>query len=118
MVDLYLLYENNTGQYEQVKLWANLSRTQGVLVQLIDDSWYPSQLPDNSANKTWKPYAYVLSPGRNYQEEIDKLATSETYFPAPVQFTLIRKYARKMKREREKDRRLNDSTQQKKEREC
>ncbi|ORY92199.1 hypothetical protein BCR43DRAFT_497956 [Syncephalastrum racemosum] len=88
-IDLYLLYENNTGQYEQLKLWANLPRTQGVLVQLIDDSWYPSQLPDNSANKTWKPYAYVLSPGRNYQEEIDKLATSETYFPAPVQFTLI-----------------------------
>lgn len=89
-MDLYLLYESN-GTYNDVKVWYNLSRTSGVLVSLVDDSWFPSQLPDNSPNKTWYPYAYMLAPGFNYQEEIDKLATKSTYFPAPVQFILIRK---------------------------
>ncbi|KAI7883333.1 hypothetical protein K492DRAFT_51871 [Lichtheimia hyalospora FSU 10163] len=83
-INLYLLYESD-GTYTSVKEWKGLPRSPGSFVQQVDDSWFPSQLPDNSANKTWQPYAYVLTDGYEYQQEIE----NDYNFPKPVQFTLI-----------------------------
>ncbi|CDH54665.1 predicted protein [Lichtheimia corymbifera JMRC:FSU:9682] len=83
-INLYLLYESD-GTYTSVKEWKGLPRSPGSFVQQVDDSWFPSKLPDNSANKTWQPYAYVLTDGYEYQQEIE----NDYNFPKPVQFTLI-----------------------------
>ncbi|KAI7864346.1 hypothetical protein BDF14DRAFT_1884373 [Spinellus fusiger] len=87
-VDLYLLYLNNT-QYTTIKVWAGLPNAQGVLVNQVDDSWFPSLLPDNSPNKSWAMTVYMLGSGANLQAELAKIPTKETLYPLPTNFTLI-----------------------------
>ena len=75
-------------EYTSIKNWTNQPLQPGTIVQLIDDTWFPSLLPDNSPNKTWEPYLYVITNGHDYREEI----AYDYNFPAPVQFKLIRMF--------------------------
>lgn len=90
-MDLYLLYQPTEGTYQVVKSWPGLDRSTGVLVQHIDDTWYPSPLKNTSANVTWSMYFYVCGANYNIQDDFDLIPTSHNYFPAPQIFTLIRK---------------------------
>lgn len=84
---MYLLYQSPNGTFETVKKWDDVPRLPGSLVTQVDDSWFPSRLPDNAPNKTWNPFFFILTDGYNIQEEIQEGST----FPPPVRFTLIRK---------------------------
>ncbi|KAI8140885.1 hypothetical protein BJV82DRAFT_519253, partial [Fennellomyces sp. T-0311] len=86
-VNVHLLYMIDN-QYTSVKNWTGLALSPGTVVELIDDTWFPSLLPDDSVNKTWNPYIYVITDGHDYLQEI--VEYSNYNFPAPVQFTLIR----------------------------
>ncbi|KAI8886399.1 hypothetical protein K501DRAFT_331205 [Backusella circina FSU 941] len=88
-VDLYVLKKNESGDYTPQKTWTGLQTSVGVSVQLVDDSWFPSSIPDNSPNITWTMYAYVVGAGYDIQSDLDKISTSHNYFPAPQSFTLI-----------------------------
>ncbi|KAG2227681.1 hypothetical protein INT45_004723 [Circinella minor] len=83
-VNVHLLYMIDN-EYTSIKNWTNQPLQPGTIVQLIDDTWFPSLLPENSANKTWEPYVYVITNGHDYREEI----AYDYNFPAPVQFKLI-----------------------------
>ncbi|KAI9266900.1 hypothetical protein BDA99DRAFT_558925 [Phascolomyces articulosus] len=83
-VNVHLLYMIDN-EYTSIKNWTNQPLSPGTIVEQIDDSWFPSLLPDNSPNKTWEPYIYVLTDGHDYREEI----AYDYNFPAPVQFKLI-----------------------------
>ncbi|KAI8887306.1 hypothetical protein K501DRAFT_283410 [Backusella circina FSU 941] len=88
-IDLYLLHLNDSGYYQTQKLWPSLSTAVGVSVQLVDDSWYPVSIKDNSPNVSWTMYAYVAGAGYDIQSDLAKISTSHNYFPAPQSFTLI-----------------------------
>ncbi|KAI8365906.1 uncharacterized protein BYT42DRAFT_145201 [Radiomyces spectabilis] len=86
---LYLLHLEDD-EYKPIKVWSDLQRTRGVLVQQVDDSWFPEpQLPDNSPNKSWTMYAYMLGPDVDLQEELAKIPSKASFYPVPTNFTLI-----------------------------
>ncbi|KAL0086106.1 hypothetical protein F4703DRAFT_1853940 [Phycomyces blakesleeanus] len=87
-LDLYLLYYNNT-QYTTIKTWPDLTNTQGALVQQVDKTWFPTQLPDNSPNRSWTMTMYMLGAGVDLETELSKIDTSETLYPLPTAFTLV-----------------------------
>ncbi|KAI9497432.1 hypothetical protein BDB00DRAFT_623232 [Zychaea mexicana] len=83
-VNVHLLYMIDD-EYTSIKNWTDQALSPGTIVELVDDTWFPSLLPDNSANKTWEPYIYVITDGYDYREEIEY----DYNFPAPIQFQLI-----------------------------
>ncbi|KAI9018689.1 hypothetical protein CLU79DRAFT_836969 [Phycomyces nitens] len=87
-LDLYLLYYNNT-QYTTIKTWPDLTNTRGALVQQVDNTWFPTQLPDNSPNTSWTMTMYILGAGVDLETELAKIDTSETLYPLPTSFTLV-----------------------------
>ncbi|KAG1040605.1 hypothetical protein G6F43_012256 [Rhizopus delemar] len=89
-VDLYLLYSpNTTGDYTSVKTWTNLEKSIGILVPLVDDSWYPETLQDNSPNVSWTMYFYLVGAGYDIQTDLAKIPSGQNQFPPPQSFTLI-----------------------------
>ncbi|KAG0167718.1 hypothetical protein DFQ30_005732 [Apophysomyces sp. BC1015] len=86
---LYLLELNDSSGYLPVKTWTNVRRTRGVLVQQVDDSWFPTQLPDNSPNRSWTMFTYMLGPDADLQQELAKIPNNENFYPVPKNFTLI-----------------------------
>lgn len=80
------MYQSQNGTFQTVKKWDDVPRLPGTLVTQVDDSWFPSPLPDNAPNKTWNPFFFVVTDGYNIQELQD-----DSTFPPPVRFTLIRK---------------------------
>ncbi|KAI8340183.1 hypothetical protein BC941DRAFT_419646 [Chlamydoabsidia padenii] len=83
----HLLQQNGTDSYQEIKSF-DVVHAVGVQVVLIDNSWYPSLLPDNSPNVTRIVYAYLIGSGVDLQQE---LANTLSLYPRPSQFTLIRK---------------------------
>ena len=87
-----MLYSpNTTGDYTSVKTWPNLEKSIGILVPLIDDSWYPETLQDNSPNVSWTMYFYLVGAGYDIQTDLAKIPSGQNQFPPPQSFTLIRK---------------------------
>ncbi|KAI9319483.1 hypothetical protein BX666DRAFT_1926444 [Dichotomocladium elegans] len=83
-INLHILYIEGHN-YTSQKQWP-VSRLIGSFVQQVDDTWFPSLLPDNTPNKTWHPSAYLIPDGYNIQDQIDN---NYYDFPEPVNFTLI-----------------------------
>ncbi|CAO0796615.1 unnamed protein product [Mucor circinelloides] len=88
-LDLYLLYQPTEGTYEVIKTWPGQERTKGVLVQHIDNSWYPSQISDNSPNVSWTMYFYIVGADYDIQTDLALIPTQHNFFPVPQIFTLI-----------------------------
>ncbi|CAO3635338.1 unnamed protein product [Mucor fragilis] len=88
-LDLYLLHQPTEDTYEVIKTWPGQERTKGVLVQHIDDSWYPSQISDNSANVSWTMYFYIVGADYDIQTDLALIPTQHNFFPVPQIFTLI-----------------------------
>ncbi|CEP09643.1 hypothetical protein [Parasitella parasitica] len=87
-LDLYLLHQPTTGNYSVIKSWPGQERTKGVLVQHIDDSWYPSQISDNSPNVSWAMYFYIVGADYDIQTDLALIPTQHNFFPVPQIFTL------------------------------
>ncbi|KAF1807783.1 hypothetical protein FB192DRAFT_1357453 [Mucor lusitanicus] len=88
-LDLYLLHQPTEGTYEVIKTWPGQERTKGVLVQHIDNSWYPSQISDNSPNVSWTMYFYIVGADYDIQTDLALIPTQHNFFPVPQIFTLI-----------------------------
>ncbi|CAO3633737.1 unnamed protein product [Cunninghamella blakesleeana] len=84
ILSFYILQKSDT-EYKEIKK-IDVEHALGVKVVLIDDSWYPSQLPPNSPNVSIPVYGYLIGDSTNLQEE---LANSQSFFPKPISFTLI-----------------------------
>ncbi|ORZ23656.1 hypothetical protein BCR42DRAFT_139943 [Absidia repens] len=84
----YVLQQNSTSNYQQIKSF-DVVHAVGVQVVLIDDSWYPSLLANNSPNVTRAVFAYLIGSGVDLQTE---LSNSLSIYPRPTRFTLIRKF--------------------------
>ncbi|CAO3597874.1 unnamed protein product [Absidia cylindrospora] len=82
----YLLQQNDSSSdYQQIKSF-EVVHAVGVQVVLVDDSWYPSALPANSANVTRTVFTYLIGSGVDLQQELDN---SLSLYPRPSQFTMI-----------------------------
>ncbi|CAO3615144.1 unnamed protein product [Mucor hiemalis] len=90
-LDLYLLYQNGTSStsYQTIKTWPALDKSKGTLVPLIDNSWYPSPIADNSQNVSWTMYFYIVGANYDIQTDLDLIPSAHNFFPAPQPFTLI-----------------------------
>ncbi|KAI8968564.1 hypothetical protein BDF20DRAFT_996375 [Mycotypha africana] len=91
-LDLYLLYKNDTTAttFQVVKTWPELERTKGVLVQHIDDTWYPSEMDFSTTNNiSWTMFFYIVGSGYDIQSDLDLIPTRLNFFPVPQVFTLI-----------------------------
>ncbi|KAI7888208.1 uncharacterized protein EV154DRAFT_518291 [Mucor mucedo] len=89
-LDLYLLSRNSSSdEYETVKKWAKLEKSKGIIVQHIDDSWYPTSLADNSGDRPLTMYMYIVGADLDLQTDLDLIPTEHNFFPAPQPFTLI-----------------------------
>lgn len=90
-LDLYLLYQNGTSSttYQTIKTWPALDKSKGTVVPLIDDSWYPAPIADNSQNVSWTMYFYIVGANYDIQSDLDLIPSSHNFFPAPQPFTLI-----------------------------
>ncbi|KAI7897658.1 uncharacterized protein BX663DRAFT_527493 [Cokeromyces recurvatus] len=86
-LDLYLLYQPTEGSYQVVKNWTGLERTKGILVQHIDDSWYPS--PPITNNVSWTMYFYIVGSEYDIQQDLSLIPTYHNYFSVPQSFILI-----------------------------
>ncbi|KAI8642756.1 hypothetical protein BD408DRAFT_432015 [Parasitella parasitica] len=87
-LDLYLLHQPTAGNYSVIKSWPGQERTKGVLVQHIDDTWYPSQIRDNSPNISWVMYFYIVGADFDIQTDLALIPTQHNFFPVPQIFTL------------------------------
>ncbi|KAI9243700.1 hypothetical protein BY458DRAFT_530358 [Sporodiniella umbellata] len=87
-LDLHLLLLDN-GVYQSVKNWTGLAKTVGVLVPRVDDTWFPSLLPENSPNVSRTMYFFIVGAGVDIQEDLEKMPSSQSQFKPPVSFTLI-----------------------------
>lgn len=67
-----------------------MSKDKGILVTHIDDSWYPTQLNDNSPSVSVTMYMYIVGAGYDIYKDLDLIPTEHNFFPAPQSFTLIR----------------------------
>ncbi|KAI8384729.1 uncharacterized protein BYT42DRAFT_272296 [Radiomyces spectabilis] len=89
-LDLYLLdFQHN--EYRTLKKWTGLQRTKGLLIQAVDDSWFPSPAPNNSPDRVYTLYLYLLASNITLERELRKLTLRESFYPAPQTLTLIRK---------------------------
>ncbi|KAI8095728.1 hypothetical protein BDF21DRAFT_406581 [Thamnidium elegans] len=89
-LDLYLLYKNSSNdEYVPIKNWTGLDKDSGIIVPEIDDSWYPTELAENSASITLNVYMYIVGAGYDIYTDLDLIPTDHNFFPAPQPFTLI-----------------------------
>lgn len=43
-----------------IKSWFNLTNTTDSLTVKVTDDWFPTTLPNDTSNKTWTMYAFLL----------------------------------------------------------
>ncbi|KAI9480363.1 MAG: hypothetical protein EXX96DRAFT_562309 [Benjaminiella poitrasii] len=87
-LDLYLLYQPTDGNYKTIKSWTGLERMKGVLVEHIDDSWFPSS-PLKEENVTWTMYFYIVGSEYDIQQDLSLIPSQHNFFPVPQVFTII-----------------------------
>lgn len=72
-------------------MWPGLEKSKGIIVPLVDNSWYPTALPDNSPNISLSMFFYIVGSGYDIQTDLDLIPSAHNFFPVPQPFTLIRK---------------------------
>ncbi|KAI8994585.1 hypothetical protein BDB01DRAFT_198737 [Pilobolus umbonatus] len=87
-IDVHLL-QLNEGVYTSIKNWSRLETVSGILVPLVDDTWYPTPLPDNTPNVTWTMYMYIIGADLSIDSDIYRIPQGLNQFPTPQRFTLI-----------------------------
>ncbi|ORX55013.1 hypothetical protein DM01DRAFT_1335305 [Hesseltinella vesiculosa] len=84
-LSFYILQQIGNGSYQTIKS-VNVQTASGIQVELIDDSWFPSVLPNNSPNVTRQVSAYIVG---STVDPANELANPLSIYPAPVPFIMI-----------------------------
>jgi hypothetical protein len=75
--------------YVSTKNYTNLSTSLGGVEVAVDDSWFLNSLSPGSQNQTVTTYLYILP---STMDPYTELANSNSMYPRPFNFSVLRKY--------------------------